>query len=125
MGDPKNKTPAGIISGTVTVSGAQSAGARAVNITGTTSATNWLKKGDEIQIGNFLYQSLTDTNVNGSGVCTVDIWPGLRAALTNGQSVIYQEAKTLCRLDRGSVAWSVDPEGDGIYEVAFQAVEAL
>lgn len=124
MSDPKNSTPAGTINGSVTVSGGSQIG-RTVNITGTVSASNWLKAGDDIQIGTYMYRVLKDCNVNGSGVCAVDIFPALRASPADGAAVTYIGAKTLCRLEEGSVAWSVDPDGNGIYDLEFHAVEAL
>jgi hypothetical protein len=125
VGDPKNSTPAGIIGGSVTVSGSHAKGVRALNITGTASASNWLKAGDDIQIGSYLYKVLKDANVSGGGVCALDIFPALRVAMAGGESVIYQDAKTLCRLRDGNASWSVDPDGDGIYDVEFQVIEAL
>lgn len=122
-GDFRNATPSGAVSGTVLVNGGSQVG-YALNVDGlAASLTNAFKAGDDIQIGNYLYQIVKDVSANGSGQCSLDIWPALRSSPADNTVVTYTSAKGLFRLDTTNVGWSVDDVS--MYDISFTAVEAL
>lgn len=107
-GDPDNLAPRGVATGTPLVDGAAQTGA-VLNTKGwTTGVTGILLAGDMIQIGNFMYMVLADTNSNGSGLAAVDVWPNLRASPADGAAIIISNTKTRWRLDKNSVMWRTD-----------------
>lgn len=122
-GDRLCASPSGIVSGTILVNGAGQSG-QTLNADGfTPSAANVLIAGDQIQIGNYLYMVLNTVSANGSGQCTLDIWPRLRSSPADNAAITYSSPKGLFRLDGPIVGWSANPEG--FYDISFSAVEAI
>lgn len=123
-GDPLDSAPSGVGSGIPVVNGDQLAGANTLNVTGfTATTTNILKAGDNFQLGNYLYTNLKDVSSNGSGSCTLDIWPNLRAGVANGTSITLQYPKSLFKLDSEEVVFSTGV--DRVYNISFVGVEAI
>ena len=125
MGDPSASTARGSASSSpgspVVASNGQTGDE--LDISGAaTSATGYLKAGDYIQVGSYMYKVLEDVNTSGAGAATLNIWPGLRD-YPNGSSIIISNPKSLFRLSDNQTNWSVDMAR--IYGVAFSAVEAL
>lgn len=130
IGDPVAANPRGIAStlpGTPVVDGADQTGGT-LNISGASrNKTGWLLAGDYIQLGTGtsarLHKVLTDTNTDSLGDCTVDIWPHLRTAPSNGASVVVNNAVGAFRLASNEQAWSINEAS--IYGLTFGAMEAL
>ena len=90
-------TKSGTASGTVTVQLVSSTnptydftkGTKTIPVNGT--ATGTLKKGDFIKFSDHskVYQLTSDTNLDGSSVDTISIFPGLLQTLTSGATVTY------------------------------------
>jgi hypothetical protein len=125
MGDPSGSTARGSASSSpgspVVASNGQTGDE--LDISGaTTSTTNYLRAGDYIQVGSYIYKVLEDVDTDSSGDATLNIWPSLRD-YPNGSSIVISNPKSLFRLSDNQTNWSVDMAR--IYGVAFSAVEAL
>lgn len=123
-GDPFDTAPSGAGTGLPVTSGSHVAGASTLNLTGfTATTTNILKAGDNFQLGNYLYTNLKDVNSDGSGACTLDIWPNLRAGVANGTSITLLLPKSLFKLESADIVFSTGV--DKVYNVSFIGVEAI
>lgn len=127
MGDPLGATPRGALGGTPVVNGASQTGST-ISIDGCTpSVTGWLKAGDYIQLGSAstatLHKVLQDANTNGSGQVTLDIWPSIRTAPSDGSTVVTSNCVGRFRLNSGEQDWSISTAS--IYGITFAAVEAI
>ena len=122
--DPATILPYGPASGTPRVNGAGQTGNVLVTDGWTPSISGILKAGDKFQLGNFLYMVLQDADSNGSGQATLDIWPRLRSATVDDESLITVKPKGIFRLpNQINQLWSADEAQ--IYDVGFSAVEAI
>jgi hypothetical protein len=127
LGDPLGATARGTLGGTPVVNGAAQIGG-SLDIDGcTVSVTNWLKAGDYIQLGSAstatLHKILQNVNTNASGQATLDIWPSMRTAPTDGATVITSNAVGRFRLNSGQQDWSINNISS--YGITFAAVEAI
>lgn len=123
-GDPLAAIPAGSASGVPLVNGGSQSGHTLVTDGWTPSITNVLRAGDYIQISNRLYMVLTDTNSDGSGNATLDIWPNIRQpAPADNTPITTSNCKGLFRLDTGTVEWVCSYQK--VYEISFTAIEAI
>lgn len=127
LGDPLGTNPQGVATGTPVVSGANQVGNQLVIGGFTHSITNILKTGDYIGLlvgSNYrLHKVLTNTNSNGSGVATVDIWPSLRESPVDGQAVTLTNARGQFRLASAQRDWTQST--GGIYTISFPALEVI
>ncbi|MBI3936761.1 MAG: hypothetical protein HY323_07270 [Betaproteobacteria bacterium] len=91
------------------------------------SADGVLKAGDYIQHGtgstSRLYKMLLDANSDVWGNLTLNIWPGLRESPAAGASIVTSSCKGVFRLAQRLSPWDMDHQG--IYGIAFDAVEAI
>lgn len=130
LGDPLGATPRGSAStnaGTPLVAGELQTGDE-LNIDGCpASATGYLKAGDYIQLGSgataTLHKVLEDVNTDGSGACTLNLWPKVRTAPSDNAAVTVSNAKGNFRLSSNETMWDIDQAS--IYGITFGAVEAL
>lgn len=123
LGDAAGRTPRGIATGTPLVKGASQTGQSLITDGWTPSQTGILKAGDYMQIGDRLYKVLSDTNSNGSGEATFDIWPRLRESPADNAAITTSNCTGLFRLTSNEMPWEV---GLGaVYSVSFSAVEAI
>ena len=118
FGDPSGVTPRGAASGFPAVQ----TRARLANQTGSsiqfnTSAsqanvTNWLVRGDWIQIGTGvnarLYKVTQNASTNSSGQGTLEVWPSLRISPTLNQQLIVFNTVGLFRRSSGSYNYIED-----------------
>lgn len=112
--DSANRTPRGSISGSATCNGAQTARASTLALTGHSGT---LAVGDWIQISTYLYK-VAQVNSGAS----VDVFPRLRAAHTNGTAITYTNPKGIFRLSSNQTRWDIDAVK--VYGIGFSAVEA-
>lgn len=117
----------GLATGSPLVKGAGQTGNTLVVDGLSNNLTNWLKKGDYIQLGTGtsarLYQSSTDVNTNGSGEATITLYPALRTSPTDNAVVVVNGARGCFRLADNAAEWRVS-EGN-LYSVSFGFVEAI
>lgn len=124
IGHPLSILSRGTATGTPRVNGANQTGKTLITDGWTNSITNILKKGDFIQIGNRLYQVLNDSNSDGSGNCTLDIWPRLRESPSDNESIITISPKGLFRLiSNENIIHYCDITN--LYSISFEAEEAI
>jgi len=126
MGDPAGSTPRGsasITPGTPVVDGAGQTGDTLAIRGAPTSATGYLKAGDYVQLGGgasaSLYKVLADVNTDVSGNATLDVWPDVVTATTDGATVIVSGATGLFRLASPVTEWSINSAV--MYGVSFEA----
>jgi hypothetical protein len=125
LGPPDARAPQGVATGAPKVSGAVVRGAEEIATKGwTNGVTNILKEGDYVQIGNRLYQVLQNVNSDGSGNCTLDVFPPVREGLSNDTVIVTANPVGLFRLTAAEqVPYEVT--ADGVYAVDFVAKEAI
>lgn len=127
LGDPTGATPRGLAGGTPVVNGADQVGGTLAIDGCTASQTGWLKAGDYIQLGSgttaTLHKVLQDANSDGSGNVSLDIWPYIRSAPTDGSIVVTSNTVGKFRLASNEQNWSINEAS--IYGMTFGAVEAI
>lgn len=127
MGDPSAATPRGVATGTPRVNGASQTG-EGLNIDGCTpDITGWLKAGDYIQLGAAgtatLHKVLADVDTNGSGQATLSLWPHIRSAPADNDTVVVSDTVGRWRLSSNESSWSVNEAS--VYGITFSAMEAI
>lgn len=127
LGDPTGATPRGSAGGTPVVNGADQVGGTLAIDGCTASQTGWLKAGDYIQLGSAgtatLHKVLQDADSDGSGNVSLDIWPYIRSAPTDGSTVVTSNAVGKFRLASNEQNWGINEAS--IYGLTFGAVEAI
>lgn len=127
MGDPMGATARGVATGTPLVNGGSQTGGSLVIDGATNSTTGWLLAGDYIQLGSGssarLHKVLADANSDGSGNVTLDIWPHIRVAPADNDTVTVSNAKGLFRLSSNEQGFSINESA--IYGMTFAAMEAV
>ena len=92
------------------------------------SVDDWLKEGDYIQLGGGnnarLHKAMEDVATNAAGQADIPIWPNLRGGLAdNYATIVLQRASGVFRLADDN--YTYQETDHGMYEVGFEAVEAL
>jgi hypothetical protein len=121
--DPLGATGRGTFGGTPLIKGAGQTGGTIAIDGCSNNITNWIKKGDWVQIGTGLHKSLTDANSNGSGEVTLELWPGPRTAPADNAAVTVVSAKGIFRLTSNERGYDISLAQ--IFGFSFSAVEAL
>lgn len=130
LGDPNGVTPRGLASdlaGTPVVNGGGQTGGT-LNVSGASrNKTGWLLAGDYIQLGSgassTLHKVLQNVDTDGSGNCSLELWPHIRTAPVSGSTVIVSNAKGLFRLASNQTSWSINEVST--YGITFGAIEAI
>lgn len=87
--------------------------------------TGVLKAGDKIQLNSRLYEITRDTNSDGIGLATLDIWPRLRTVPAEEDFIITQNPRGIFQLDQpGGELFSMSYQRIGIMP-SFEIIEAL
>ena len=99
MGDPRRKTPLGPALGVPVCSAGNLTSATSL-ITGgwAPSTARILKRGDMLQVGYRLHKVCENVSSDGSGNCTIPIWPSLREGPPTSTPVILHNPVGLWRL---------------------------
>jgi len=119
---PDLKNAKGNVSGTVTVSGSHSAGDTTIDITG---ISNTILAGDFIKFGGHskVYMVVEDATGDSSNDATITIEPPLRSALSNAESVTYDDVQFTVRLTNDIQQFNT---GDlDLYRFEVDFIEAL
>jgi hypothetical protein len=109
--DVVRTVPQGTMRGTLTLSGAHSAGAVSLSVTGGAGQANTtMKASDWLQIGSGLGTSqlvkvMADATANGSGVIALTIEPPLRTAFSSGTAVTWNKPVAFYK-QTSEPAWS-------------------
>lgn len=123
-GNPKMKTPRGNWGSAPVVNGAGQTGQELA--VGGLPANAIIRAGDFFQIGSGstarLYTITQDVTANGSGQATLDIWPRLRTATTDGAAVVASSPVGVFRLAAPSVSLQFEPFR---YGLSLQFIEAI
>lgn len=128
LGDPLRAAPRGSVAGTPIVNGTNAAGSKTLAVKGfTPTQTDVLKAGDTFHVGSsttqYLYEVVdADIDSDGSGNATVQIWPTLRVALSDGAAITTTNAQGVFRRI-GPLRTGRAP-GD-LFSISFTAVEAI
>ena len=130
LGDPAATALRGAGGGTPVVAGANAVGATSLNVRGLADVVSVWLAGDFISVGSGINTRLHMVlgTVNGnvgspSGEAAVDIWPSLRAALSDGAAIAVASCKGTFRLADNAMPWTIDEMR--VYGFSFNAVEAL
>lgn len=127
LGDPTGATARGEAGGTPLVNGASQTGQSLVIDGASLSQTNWLRKGDYIQLGAAgtatLHKVLEDTDTDAGGNATLSIWPGIRTAPADNATVVVINTVGRWRLASNTSEWNVSDAS--IFGITFSAMEAI
>jgi len=129
LGDPLALLPMGSArdADTILVNGAVSSGSTITIDGAPTSQGDYLKAGDFMQIGSGtsrqLFKVLTNTDTDGSGGATVDVWPNVRTSIADNAAVTVEASQGVFRLSTNEQSWSVDQAA--VFGITFGAMEAL
>lgn len=127
MGDPLRSSPRGAGTGTPLVKGAGQSGQALATDGWTAGVTGILKAGDYLQLGSgstaTLHMVLADTNSDGSGNATFDIWPRLRTTPADNAPITVANPVGRWRLASNEMRWDVRTAQ--IYGIEFSCGEAL
>lgn len=130
LGDPHRAVPLGAAAsspGTPLVKGGGQTGSTLLIDGCGNTVTNYLKRGDLIQIGTGastqLYEVMKDASSNGSGEVTLDLWPNLRSAPADNAPVVVTGAQGLFHRVSPVTEWQVGR--DGISRLSFDCKERL
>lgn len=98
--------------GTPVVDGAGQTGLELAVRGGPLSATNWLKAGDWIQLGSGsstrLHKVLVAASTDGTGDCTLDIWPRLRSSPADGATITLANCKGVFELSSNAQEYTIE-----------------
>lgn len=129
LGDPHGATARGSASsapGTPLVDGASQTGDQLVMDGAPNDATNYLMRGDWIQLGSGsgaqLYRIKEDASSNGSGQITLEIWPDLRSSPGTNDPITVANTVGVFRL---TDAPSYRINAEHFYVQNFTAIEAI
>lgn len=121
--DPLRVHPRGSQSGSPVVDGIHLASATVLNTRGwTANAQGVMKNGDQITLGWRLHQIIGDVNADAAGKASIEIWPSLREAISDGVTVITQGTTGLFRLADNKRRYDVAV--NQTYGISFDLVEA-
>lgn len=127
--DVVRPVPVGTMRGSLTLNGTHAGGSATLSITGgagqagtTLKAQDWLQIG--AGVGSHFCMVTADATANGSGVISVNIEPPLRAQITSGVVVAWNQP--LChmkRSDAGDVGWNYERGNLGRGGVVLDLIE--
>lgn len=126
MGDPAGSTPRGTWAGTPLLVGAHAARLKTLAVDGFSAGATG-KEMDWIQFGSGsstrLHMVVADFTANGSGVATIEIWPGLREQQADNAAIVKTNTLGQWRLAENTREWSIGLAK--LYGIRFSCVEAL
>lgn len=130
LSDPSYTGAKGTVSGAPVVSGVNNAMSSTLNTRGwTASSSGVLLAGDYFQLGSIasgvpcrLFRVLDTVNSDANGNATINIWPSLREATTDGQAINFNQPAGLFRLAQNRR--SVLTDETRLTGVSLKAIEA-
>ena len=128
LGDPLRTSPRGSWAGTPVVNGSVAAGSKTLTVKGfTSSQTGVAKAGDTFHTGTgtsqYLYEVVDiDVDSDGSGEATLQIWPTIRVALSDSDTITTSTPKGVFRR-QGPLRTGRSP--GNLFSISFTAVESI
>jgi len=127
MGDPINKTPRGVGTGTPLVKGAGQVGNELVTDGWTINTPNILKAGDWIQLGSGatsrLHKVLDNVNSDATGAATLTLFPSLRSSPADNAFIVTTDTVGLWRLSTNDIEYNI--QTGQFYGITLACMEAL
>lgn len=130
LGDPMRPVPLGAAAaspGTPLVKGAGQTGGTLLIDGCPNSVTNWLKRGDLIQLGSGstsrLHEISETVNTSGSGEASLSLWPDLRSSPADNSAIVLTNPKGV--FNRTSDVVEVPTDTAGIFNLAFDCIDTL
>lgn len=108
FGDPDFSAPRGTAAGTPLINGGSQTGSTITTDGWGASQTSLLKRGDWIQIGNYMHKITQDATSDGAGEATLEIFPSLRSSPSNNATITTSSPTGYFRLTSNNMTWSVD-----------------
>jgi len=103
FGDLFNSAPRGVAWGSPVINGANQKGYRIETIGWDTNVAGILLAGDWVQIGNTLHAVMKNTNSDGSGGASIELFPAVVTSPSSGQSLITNNARGLFKFTSSSL----------------------
>lgn len=125
IGDPLGAKPQGSPTGTPVVDGVQQPMGIYLNTRGwTPNRGNLLLPGDYLQLNYRLHRvvGVAPVQSDANGKAQIEIWPSLREAPTDGQSIILTNTTGLFRLSDNRREWTA--RETRLFGLSFKAIEA-
>ena len=127
MGDPINKSPRGVGTGTPLVKGAEQVGNELVTDGWTINTPNILKAGDWIQLGSGvtsrLHKVLDNVNSDATGTATLTLFPSLRSSPADNAVIVTTDTVGLWRLSTNDIEYNI--QTGQFYGITLACMEAL
>lgn len=127
MGDPINKSPRGVGTGTPLVKGAGQVGNELVTDGWTINTPNILKAGDWIQLGSGvtsrLHKVLDNVNSDATGTATLTLFPSLRSSPADNAAIVTTDTVGLWRLSTNDIEYNI--QTGQFYGITLACMEAL
>jgi len=127
MGDPINKTPRGVGTGTPLVKGAGQVGNELVTDGWTINTPNILKAGDWIQLGSGatsrLHKVLDNVNSDATGTATLTLFPSLRSSPADNAAIVTTDTVGVWRLSTNDIEYNI--QTGQFYGITLACMEAL
>jgi hypothetical protein len=127
MGDPINKSPRGVGTGTPLVKGAEQVGNELVTDGWTINTPNILKAGDWIQLGSGvtsrLHKVLDNVNSDATGTATLTLFPSLRSSPNDNAAIVTNDTVGLWRLSTNDIEYNI--QTGQFYGITLACMEAL
>lgn len=130
LGDPMRSSPLGAAAaspGTPLVKGGGQTGGGLLIDGCPASVTNWLKRGDLIQVGtgslSRLHEISENVNTSGAGEASLSLWPDLRESPADNSAIVLSNPKGV--FNRTSDIVEVPTDTAGIYNLAFDCIDTL
>jgi hypothetical protein len=127
MGDYNRPTSQGPMSGSPVVNGGNPSGSNQLFVRGAGSVANWAVAGDYIQVtasgGQQRLHKVLQNASSAGGLVTLEIFPNIREALSDGTTIITTNCAGTFRLTQNTVSPPVDK--NRVYTISFKAREAM
>lgn len=123
MGDPSRSVPRGNAGGSPRVRGASQSGYTLISDGWTPSTSNILRRGDWIQLGQYLHMIVMDVDSDSQGIAQLDMATSLRFSPANNSTIIVNSPKGRWRLAENQTEWTVNQALH--YGIIFAAVEDI
>jgi hypothetical protein len=127
MGDPINKAPRGVGTGTPLVKGAGQVGNELVTDGWTINTPNILKAGDWIQLGSGatsrLHKVLDNVNSDATGTATLTLFPSLRSSPADNAAIVTTDTVGVWRLSTNDIEYNI--QTGQFYGITLACMEAL
>lgn len=117
-------TQRGTLTGTPLVKGAGQTGASLLIDGATISVTNWIRAGDQFQVGTELKIATADANSDGAGEVTIPFRPKLRTSPADNAAITVSSPVGLWMLVGDTIDWATGA-GPAFSDFVVEAIEDI